>query len=276
MHNTSMKNPTIISIYQIDAFTDRPFSGNPAAVCPLDHWYEDDLLQQIASENNLSETAYFVMENDGYRLRWFTPTIEVQLCGHATLASAWVLFNQLNYPHKSITFFTLSGELIVTKEDDGWLRMDFPSKSTSIIHEPNGLFSALGLKPDQVKQICKSDDILIEVEHEDIVKDLNPNFNKLIQIPTRGIIVTSKSKKFDFISRWFGPNVGVNEDPVTGSAHTTLIPYWIKQIEKPIFLIQQGGSRKGQLKASLSTNQQRVYLYGQACLVMQGKLIISI
>lgn len=270
-----MKNSTKleIKIYQIDAFTDKPFNGNPAAVCPLDQWYDDVLLQKIANENNLSETAFFVPENDGFRLRWFTPTVEVDLCGHATLAAAWVLLNHLNYASSRIRFQTRSGELIVSQENEV-LCMDFPAKKTLEIEAPAGLLNALGLKPQDVIHTCQSDDLLIEVKHEDCIKNLSPNFNELLKIPTRGIIVTSQSSKFDFISRWFGPKVGVNEDPVTGSAHTTLVPYWSNKINKDYFSAEQGGLRKGQLQARMSQDKQRVYLYGKACLVMLGTLFI--
>lgn len=270
-----MKNFTTIDIYQVDAFSNRLFQGNPAAVCPLEAWYDDELLLKIACENNLSETAFFVHEKEGYRLRWFTPATEVELCGHATLATAWILFNKLNYHHDSITFYTLSGELTVTQKED-WLCMDFPSKQSQKIEAPIGLLAALGLKSAQINAICQSDDILIDVNDESLIETLSPDFNALININTRGVIVTSRSEKFDFISRWFGPRVGVNEDPVTGSAHTTLAPYWTPKIDRSMLHAEQGGTRKGQLKCRLSKNGQRVELYGQACLVMIGKLFIPL
>lgn len=269
-----MKNFNI-PIYQVDAFSNSPFQGNPAAVCPLTEWLEDEILQQLAAENNLSETVYFVPENDGFRLRWFTPKVEIKLCGHATLATAWVLFNRLHYAKDSIKFYTLSGELIVTQQEH-LLRMDFPAKKVQSIAEPEGLFTALGCHADQVNGVYKSDDLLVEFKHESDIYHLNPNFELLKNIETRGIITTCRSAQFDFISRWFGPRTGVNEDPVTGSAHTSLIPYWKEKLNKSILTAQQGGIRKGQLICELSTDGQRVYMSGEAYLIMVGEISFSL
>jgi PhzF family phenazine biosynthesis protein len=262
-----------IPIFQVDAFSNQPFHGNPAAVCPLNEWLSDELLQHIAAENNLAETAFFVAENDGFRLRWFTPEIEVELCGHATLASAWVLYHQYHYTKDSIKFYTRSGELIVTKQES-LLCMDFPAKYAQEISTPNGLLEALGCTLDAIHGIYQTDDILIEFKHETSIKNLTPNFEQLKKIPTRGIITTSRAEQFDFISRWFGPRVGVNEDSVTGSAHTTLIPYWSKKISKNKLYAEQGGQRKGQLFGELSEDGQRVYISGEACLFMHGQLTL--
>lgn len=264
-----------IPIYQIDAFTQNAFQGNPAAICPLTEWLDDDLLQQIAEENNLSETAYFVPENDGFRLRWFTPQCEVELCGHATLATAWLLWNTFNYQYSSIKFYTLSGELFVHQKEN-LLQLDFPAKSVQAIVEPTGLLDALGVTENQILGIYQSDDIIIEFKNEVDIETLTPNFETLKTFETRGVIATSRSEHFDFISRWFGPRSGINEDPVTGSAHTSLIPFWKQKIHKPLLIAQQGSTRKGQLYCELSDDGQRVYISGHAILIMSGQLSIPI
>lgn len=265
-----------IKFFQIDAFTQSAFNGNPAAVCPLDAWLDDDTLQKIAEENNLSETAFFVKENDGFSLRWFTPAVEVELCGHATLAAAWVIFNKLNYSQSSIKFYTLSGELIVSKAENDYLCMDFPAKQLEKIAINHQLLAALGIAEDDILSAWQADDILLEIKNEQIIEKLQPNFNELIQIPTRGVIVTARSNNFDFISRWFGPRVGVNEDPVTGSAHTCLTPFWANKLNSTLLTAQQGGKRKGQLKCELNEDHSRVYIYGQVCLVISGELLFSL
>ena len=269
-----MSDQITIDFYQVDAFTQHAFGGNPAAVCPLEKWLSDNDLQKIAEENNLSETAFLVAENDGYRLRWFTPAVEVDLCGHATLASAWVLFNLLGYAKNQIKFFTRSGELTVTQSGEE-LCMDFPAKKTVSIDAPANLLTALGISSANVISVHKSDDILVEVNHEQIIENLAPDFNLLNSVDTRGVIVTSRSAEFDFISRWFGPRVGVNEDPVTGSAHTTLAPYWQNKIGNKRFKAQQGGQRKGYLDCQVSEDGSRVLLFSHACLVISGQFYLS-
>lgn len=264
-----------LKFFQIDAFANTTFSGNPAAVCPLDSWLDDDLLQKIAEENNLSETAFFVAEKDGFRLRWFTPTTEVDLCGHATLATAWVIFNQQNYSDTSINFYTRSGTLIVSKAENDYLCMDFPTKQAKKININPQLLNVLGLEEREVLSAWRTDDILLEIINEQTIERIQPDFNQLQNFDTRGIIITSTSSQFDFISRWFGPRVGVNEDPVTGSAHTTLAPFWSNQLGTKVFVAQQGGHRKGQLKCELNTDGSRVYIYGQAHLVISGEFFLS-
>ncbi len=230
-----------LDIYQVDAFSQHPFGGNPAAVCPLTEWLSDAQLQNIAAENNLSETAYFVPRDDFYELRWFTPTVEVDLCGHATLAAAWVLINALADAPDVLRFATRSGELRVTREGDE-LAMDFPAKAPQACEPPAGMLSALGIERAEV---FGTDDYIVLLDDEAQVAALTPDFARLKGLPKRGIAVTAKSARFDFISRWFGPNVGVNEDPVTGSAHTSLAPFWAERLGKTSLSAEQGGTRKG-------------------------------
>lgn len=260
--------PATLAFYQVDAFTAKPFGGNPAAVMPLTQWPEDSVLQAIAAENNLSETAFFVPLDEGFHLRWFTPAVEVDLCGHATLAASWVLFNVLNYPQETLRFTTRSGLLTVTRQGDE-LCMDFPTKALQPIDEPQGLLAALGITHG-VEGFWQSDDIVVLVKDKAIVEGLSPDFNLLSAFNTRGVIVTAPDDaEFDFVSRWFGPQVGVNEDPVTGSAHTWLAPFWAKRCGKNTLHAQQGGARKGTLRCVLGADG-RVSLYGQAKLMIEG------
>ncbi|MGY4493505.1 PhzF family phenazine biosynthesis protein [Pseudomonas sp. TE3610] len=255
-----------LSIYQVDAFADRPFGGNPAAVCPLTEWLPDAQLQAIAEENNLSETAYFVRKGDAFELRWFTPAVEVDLCGHATLAAAWVIANELPDAPEVMRFATRSGELRVTRTEHG-LAMDFPAKTPVPCEPPAGLLEALGIAKAEV---LATDDYLVVVEDESIIAGLTPDFARLKGLPLRGVAVTAASREFDFVTRWFGPNVGVNEDPVTGSAHTSLAPLWAGRLGKTLLKARQGGARKGLLTCELSGD--RVIISGQAVLFMKGSV----
>ncbi|KRP62533.1 PhzF family phenazine biosynthesis protein [Pseudomonas trivialis] len=257
-----------LDIYQVDAFSQHPFGGNPAAVCPLTDWLPDEQLQNIAAENNLSETAYFVPRGEHYELRWFTPTVEVDLCGHATLAAAWVLFHALAGAPPELRFATRSGELRVTRHGDE-LAMDFPARQPERCEPPAGLLSALGIEHAEV---FGTDDYIVLVDNEAQVAALAPDFARLKGLPKRGIAVTAKSTEFDFISRWFGPNVGVNEDPVTGSAHTSLAPFWAARLGKSQLTAEQGGTRKGQLRCELEG--ERVIISGKAVLYMQGTIYL--
>ncbi|MGE1153781.1 PhzF family phenazine biosynthesis protein [Pseudomonas kitaguniensis] len=257
-----------LDIYQVDAFSQQPFGGNPAAVCPLTEWLPDALLQNIAEENNLSETAFFVPQGEGYELRWFTPQVEVDLCGHATLAAAWVLIHQLPNAPEVLRFATRSGELRVTRNGDE-LAMDFPARQPQQCEPPSGLLSALGLAHAQV---FAADDYIVLVDDEAQVAALTPDFARLKGLPKRGIAVTAKSTRFDFISRWFGPNVGVNEDPVTGSAHTSLAPFWAERLGKSLLTAEQGGKRRGQLRCELKGD--RVIISGAAVLYLQGCIYV--
>lgn len=262
--------PQRIPFYQVDAFSTGPFTGNPAAVCLLEAWPDDAVLQRIATENNLSETAFVVKQDDGYRLRWFTPALEVDLCGHATLAAASVLLGQAG-AGDSVRFFSRSGELTVTS-DGGKYTLDFPQVIPLHISPPPGLFRALGLD-EGAGECWQAADLIVVVDDEARLEALRPDFAALNAFDTRGVVVTAPSRAFDFRSRWFGPRVGVNEDPVTGSAHTFLTPLWSKKLAKQTLHAQQGGSRKGELICHLQDNG-RVALTGEACLIIEGTFIL--
>jgi len=255
-----------LPMYQIDAFTDRPFSGNPAAVCPLETWIEDSAMQNIAAENNLSETAFFVKNGDGYDLRWFTPAVEIDLCGHATLASAFVIMNYMEPSAAGVTFWTKSGELKVKKTDDLFV-MDFPSQPPVPCDAPADLMTSFDRKPTEV---LKSADYLVIFEIEDDVRNCHPDFERLKNVDTRGIIVTAPGSKVDFVSRFFGPRVGINEDPVTGSSHCTLIPYWSKRLRKEKLHALQVSKRGGELFCEMQ--EDRVLIAGRCALYMKGTI----
>lgn len=259
-----------LDIFQVDAFSSEAFGGNPAAVCPLEAWLPDATLQQIAAENNLSETAYVVPNGEVFELRWFTPSVEVDLCGHATLAAALVLFEELGENRDMLRFSTRSGELRVCRES-GRLAMDFPAKQPELVAVPPGLLQALGL--EQIDALYRTDDYLVVVEDEAIIAGLNPDFAALAAFDVRGVAVTAPSLNFDFVSRWFGPRVGVNEDPVTGSAHTSLAPYWAKRLGKRSLSAEQGGVRKGQLRCEV-LDSDRVIISGHGALYLRGTIFI--
>lgn len=260
-----------LEIFQVDAFSAEPFGGNPAAVIPLERWLPDQVLQRIAEENNLSETAYFVRNGEGFDLRWFTPAVEVDLCGHATLASAYVLFEQLGEPAQVLRFNTRSGELRVTRGDDGLLAMDFPAKQPAAEEMPAGLLEALGLH--QALALYRSDDYVVVIEDPLLLDALQPDFVALSRYDVRGIAVTAAGRGFDFVTRWFGPRVGVNEDPVTGSAHTSLAPIWAERLGKQRLACEQGGARKGQLHCEVPGNG-RVIISGRAALYLRGTVFV--
>ncbi len=232
-----------IPIYQIDAFADTQFQGNPAAVCPLDNWIEDDLMQKIAAENNLSETAFFVKQPGGHALRWFTPKKEVDLCGHATLASAYVIFTYLEPGLAAIQFHTLSGVLEVTREG-GLLVMIFPARPGVRCDAPEDLIKGLGKPPVAV---FKSRDYMAIYASEQDILNLEPDMEELKKLDALGVIATARGSSVDFVSRFFAPSAGVPEDPVTGSAHSTLIPYWSEQLGKTDLLAHQVSARGGTL-----------------------------
>ena len=260
-----------IPLYQVDAFTDRLFLGNPAAVCPLDFWPSDDILQNIAIENNLSDTAFFKKKNNLFEIRWFTPMAEVELCGHATLATAHVLFNHLNHKGDRLIFESVySGKLEVQKKGD-YLTLDFPTDRIEPTLPPDNLFKSLGKKPLEIWK-GKADYLLYYPSQEDI-EELNPNFNLLKKIETRGIIVTAPGYDCDFVSRFFAPNLGINEDPVTGSAHTTLVPFWAHRLNQLEFEARQLSARGGFLKCQLAGN--RVLISGKACTYMVGSITLT-
>ncbi|MFK0314342.1 PhzF family phenazine biosynthesis protein [Pseudomonas sp. NPDC090233] len=256
-----------LEIFQVDAFSAEPFGGNPAAVIPLDSWLPDAVLQRIAEENNLSETAYFVRNGECFDLRWFTPTVEVDLCGHATLASAYVLFEQLGEQTQVLRFNTRSGELRVSRGADGLLSMDFPAKQPLAVEVPAGLLEALGLRT--AKGVYRSDDYVVVIDDAALLDTLTPDFVALSAFDVRGVAVTAAGRGFDFVTRWFGPRVGVNEDPVTGSAHTSLAPIWADLLGSSVLSCEQGGARKGQLQCQVPGNG-RVIISGRAALFLRG------
>lgn len=255
-----------LTMYQVDAFTKNVFGGNPAAVCPLEKWLSSELMQKLAMENNLSETAFFVPEKDGFGLRWFTPTTEVDLCGHATLASAHVLFEHLAYSKKEINFYTKSGKLVVQKEGDR-LMMDFPADKMEKVVAPPILLQSLGVKEADV---YRSDDYMVILQNEEQVASLEPNFSMLGEVDARGVIVTALGETVDFVSRFFAPQSGVDEDPVTGSAHTKLIPYWVKRLGKNELEARQISKRGGELSCRLKGD--RVEILGHAVTFLIGEI----
>ena len=258
-------------IFQVDAFTDTVFKGNPAAVIPLQEWPDDKTLQQIAAENNLSETAYFSENEDGsFQLRWFTPETEVDLCGHATLASAHILFEQLNHQKKEITFHTKSGKLTVQKRDDMYI-MDFPSNPPKPVPVPKLLPEAIGIIPIYTGVNI---DMLVLVQSEQDVRDIKPDMPLLKKMEVRGVIVTAPADEpqTDFVSRFFAPAVGVPEDPVTGSAHTVLTPFWAKRLGKNELRGMQISTRGGDLICI--QKEGRVEIGGKAVTYMAGEITI--
>jgi PhzF family phenazine biosynthesis protein len=260
-----------LPILQIDAFTDEPFKGNPAAVCVLDRPLEDDRLLAIAGEMNLSETAFLLKQADGFNLRWFTPTTEVNLCGHATLASAHALWQTGRLKAgEPARFHTRSGILTATQKED-WIELDFPAGQAKPAESPAGLQSALGT----AARFCSFDgtDYLVEVESPETVRRLQPDAQMLARIPARGFIVTSQADdpRYDFISRFFAPGVGIPEDPVTGSAHCTLGPYWAERLGKSAFTAYQASARGGVVRLRLAG--VRVILAGQAVTVLRGEIL---
>jgi PhzF family phenazine biosynthesis protein len=258
-----------IPLYQIDAFASRLFEGNPAAVCPLQDWLPDDLLQAIASENNLSETAYFVPEGDGYRIRWFTPEGEVELCGHATLASAHVLFENLAFSGERITFQSLSGPLTVTREEAG-LCMDFPSQPPAPCRMPADLAAALDREP---AECLAGEDYLLVFERERDVAECEADFERLKRLDRRGVILTAPSAHYDFVVRFFAPKFGVPEDPVTGSAYTQLAPYWAARTGLRRFRARQGARRGGELSCEMAGD--RVRIFGRTVAYLEGRIILE-
>ncbi len=257
-----------IPLYQIDAFTNTLFKGNPAAVCPLESWPDDKTLLHIAAENNLSETAFFVKNGNGYKLRWFTPEVEVDLCGHATLASAYVIFNYLNTSLNKVEFETLSGKLTVHKEAD-MLSMDFPSRKPIACEPPTELIRGVGGKP---VEILKSRDYFVVYSSEEEVRDLAPDMSLLKDLDALGVIVTAKGDRSDFVSRFFAPAAGIAEDPVTGSAHSSLIPYWSERFKRLQLHALQISKRGGELFCELRGD--RVRIAGNAVKYLIGSIEI--
>jgi PhzF family phenazine biosynthesis protein len=259
-----------IPIYQADAFTNKVFGGNPAAVCPLQEWLGDDTMQQIARENNLAETAFFVKNAGAYKLRWFTPEYEIDLCGHATLATAHILFTELGFSGEEIKFETVKAGILTVKKDGDKYQMDFPSRPPIYIETPNGLLEALSEK--QPVEVLRSRDYFVVYESEDDIRDISPDMFALSKMDTVGIIVTAKGKKADFVSRFFAPGAGIPEDPVTGSAHCNLIPYWAEKLKKNKLHAYQLSEREGELWCEYHGG--RVWMSGKAVTYMKGEIYL--
>ena len=262
-------------ITQVDAFTNIPFAGNPAAVCVLPTPQDEGWMQNVAQEMNLSETAFLVRQDDGFNLRWFTPMVEVPLCGHATLASAHVLWSERHLsPNEAARFYTKSGVLIAKLQGE-WIELDFPVNHSQETIAPPELSEALGVPYKSVLQ--NSLGYLVELESEDLVRQMQPNFQLLKTLPVSDVIVTSIASldlNYDFVSRFFAPGVGINEDPVTGAAHCCLAPFWGDRLHKDELLAYQASSRGGVVKLRY-TGGDRVFLAGQAVTVMRGELITA-
>ncbi|HSE83881.1 MAG TPA: PhzF family phenazine biosynthesis protein [Thermodesulfobacteriota bacterium] len=260
-----------MKIFQVDAFTDKPFSGNPAAVCILTQEKSQRWMQDVAREMNLSETAFLLRQRDGFNLRWFTPTVEVDLCGHATLATAHILWEE-GYlkPDNEARFHTKSG-LLLSKQKNGWIELDFPIEREDKAVYPPELTKSLGIT---AKYVGKNRfDYLVEVDSEEAIREMKPDFALLGTIPIRGVMVTSiaKSPEYDFVSRFFAPMSGINEDPVTGSSHCCLGPFWQDRLNKDEFIAYQASERGGILRVRVGVD--RVYISGQAVTVLRGELV---
>ncbi|UPL50370.1 PhzF family phenazine biosynthesis protein [Hymenobacter sublimis] len=260
-------------LYQVDAFTDRPFAGNPAAVCPLTAWLPAETMQAIAAENNLAETAFFVPKaGNEYEIRWFTPAVEVELCGHATLASAHVLYRHLNFQGPEIVFHSKSGPLRVSQGTEGRLTLDFPARPPQPFStHPDGLLDGLRATP---LSMHAGPDLVCVFNSEAEVRALHPDMGHLAKVEYRAVIATAPGTNgIDFVSRFFGPRVGVPEDPVTGSAHTTLVPYWAERLNKTTFHARQVSARGGDLWCELRGN--RVLMSGYAVTYLKGEIEIG-
>jgi PhzF family phenazine biosynthesis protein len=257
-----------IKIFQIDAFSDQVFRGNPAAVCVLEEWLEETTMQLIAAENNLAETAFVVSSEKDFAIRWFTPQVEVDLCGHATLAAAHVLFSFYNVKSSSVKFNTLKSGLLKVNKNGNKLELDFPADSIKKVEAPKLLIKAIGKKPTEAYK-GKTDYLLI-YDSQQVIAEIKPNFIELSQVDGRGVIISSRGDEVDFVSRFFAPQVGINEDPVTGSAHTTLTPYWANKLNKTILTATQISKRKGELICKWDGD--RVIISGQAVTYLIGEI----
>ncbi|HLF79035.1 MAG TPA: PhzF family phenazine biosynthesis protein [Dehalococcoidia bacterium] len=260
-----------LTIYQVDVFTNRPFAGNPAGVCLLDAPRDDAWMAAIAAEMNLSETAFLVPNGEAFDLRWFTPTVEVDLCGHATLASAHVLWQTGRLPTDAQAVFNTRSGRLTAKRDGDWIELDFPATPPELAEAPEALLRALNVTPVTVGRSVF--DYLVEVESEDVVRKLKPDYGLLATVPARGVMVTSRSSgpAYDFVSRFFGPAAGINEDPVTGSAHCCLGPFWGERLGKSEMLAYQASARGGVIRIRLAG--ERTLLGGQAVTVMRCELL---
>jgi PhzF family phenazine biosynthesis protein len=259
-----------LEVYIANAFAENKFGGNPAAVVPLRQWLTGDLMQQIAAQNNLAETAFIVPDGDDFEIRWFTPAVEVKLCGHATLASAHIFFNHLGYQKDKIIFHSKSGPLSVKKNEDGKLTLDFPADEFEEIKNIPFIEQALKLKPVAVYK--SSFDYMVIANNQSEIENLAPDFSLLKTLPSRGCIVTAKGDDADFVSRCFFPQSGIDEDPVTGSAHTAMVPYWVKILGRKKLSAVQLSKRKGYLDCEL--NGDRVLMSGHAHTYLAGEFFI--
>ena len=259
-----------LPLYVVDAFTDKLFGGNPAAVCPLEHWLSDDLMQNLARENNLAETVFFVRNDGRYDIRWFTPETEMKLCGHATLASAHIMFSELDYADNVIEFNSLSGILRVKRIPNGKIQLDFPANPPEATNDiPEELFEGLGIEDAPV---FKSFDYMVVLPTQREIEALNPDFKILAKVKSRGVIVTARGDEVDFVSRCFFPQSGIDEDPVTGSAHTITVPYWANILDKTKLKAIQLSTRRGYLDCELQSD--RVLMSGNAVTYMKGEFYV--
>ena len=257
-------------VFQVDAFTDHPFQGNPAAVCPLANWLDDEVLAKVAAENNLSETAFLVPRGDEYELRWFTPRSEVKLCGHATLAAAFVIFKFIDSSRGAVRFETRRSGTLTVANDGDWLAMDFPALPPWACSQvPELLVEGLGARPSTVVQI--EDNYFAVYESEDEVRRISPDFRLIEKLHPAGVAVTAPGRDCDFVSRYFVPSYGIPEDPVTGSTHCSLAPYWAERLGKKILHAQQVSQRGGEIWCEVKGN--RVTLKGKAVLTMRGEML---
>lgn len=260
-----------LQIFQVDAFTKNPLGGNPAAVCPLEEWLADETMLKIAAENNLSETAFFVKKDDYYEIRWFTPTVEINLCGHATLAASFVIFNCLNWEDKQVKFYSArSGDLSVEKQDERFV-LDFPKYGLTEIEMMPELAAAVGKTPQRMWE-TQGNMAMLLFETEADVKALQPDMSALSRIDFDEFIVTAKGENSDFVSRLFAPRIGIPEDPVTGATHCSLIPYWAEKLGKEKLYARQLSKRGGELFCRL--NGERVKIGGDAALYLKGEIYI--
>ncbi|MDH5601620.1 MAG: PhzF family phenazine biosynthesis protein [Gammaproteobacteria bacterium] len=262
-----------LPIYQVDAFASKTFEGNPAAICPLKQWLDDDTMLSIAGENNLSETAFYVMTSKGFHIRWFTPTTEVDLCGHATLAAAHVIFNEFDYQADSISFESRSG-LLSVKKNDSLLEMDFPAQPATACDLPTELEQAFSIKP---LECLESEDYLLVFNSEADIINAEPKLELLKNIKRRGVIITAESSSYDFVSRFYAPKYGIDEDPVTGSAYTQLAPYWETRLGKNQFHAKQLSTRGGEVYCGTHFGDmgKRVSIAGTAVKYLQGEITIT-
>jgi PhzF family phenazine biosynthesis protein len=257
-----------LKLYQVDAFSNKLFSGNPAAVCITDNWLDDRLMQNIALENNLSETAFVVPKGNGFEIRWFTPAIEVDLCGHATLAAGHVIFNYTSFLGEEINFETKKSGFLKVKKEDDFLTLDFPADEVKKVSPPEQLLKALEIEPIECYK-GKTDFMFVFASRQE-VENVQVEYSSADNIRFRGIIVTAKGNDVDFVSRFFAPGAGILEDPVTGSAHTTLTPYWSKKLGKKELSARQLSKRGGELKCKMAGD--RVLISGQAVTYMIGEV----